>query len=258
MAMDLTVAMIGATVQIDQPLAGGGSEFGTGFLVQDPAPDGTPRTVLVTAGHVFDNMPGPEVRIGYRFQAADGAWKLSRQPLEVRDSSKPLWVRNPNQDVAAMVIQAPPEFARAAIPLAWLADETTFDKTGVRPGDEMTVLGFPLGLASNDAGFPILRIGRVASYPLTPISRYASFVIDFRFARGNSGGPVFVAADGRGRPGSPDPETAFVAGILTKQVDQVELGIVVHAAYIRETLLLLDIPGAPAPLTTPEPAPAAP
>jgi hypothetical protein len=245
MAMDLTVAMIGATVQIDQPLANGGYEFGTGFLIQDPAPDGTPRIVLVTAGHVFDNMPGAAVDIGYRFQGPDGAWKLQRQSVMVRDQGRPLWIRSPTQDVAVMAIQAPPEFAKAAIPEAWLADDTTFDRSGVRPGDEVEVLGFPNGLASNDAGFPLLRIGRVASYPLTPITRYQSFVIDFRFAGGNSGGPVFVASDGRGRPGSPDPATAFVAGILTKQVEKVELGIVVHAFYIRQTLSLLDVPGAP-------------
>ena len=247
MAIDMTVAMIGATVEIDQPQGAGQYEYATGFLVNDPAPDGTPRTVLVTAAHVFDKMPGAQVRIGYRFQDAQGNWTLSRQPLEVRDGPRPLWVRDPVQDVAAMVIKAPPEFAQAAIPLAWLADETTFDKAGVRPGDEMTVLGFPQGLSANDAGFPILRIGRVASYPLTPVLRYQSFVIDFRYAPGNSGGPVFVAWDGRGRPGSPDPTTAFVAGLLIGEVNQVELGIVVHAIYIRHTLAQLDQPGAPAP-----------
>lgn len=253
MAIDMTVAMIGATVQIDQPQGAGQGEYATGFLVNDPAPDGTPRTVLVTAAHVFDKMPGQQVRLGYRFQGADGSWTLSRQPLLVRDGPRPLWVRDPVQDVAAMVIKAPPEFARAAIPLAWLADETTFDKAGVRPGDEMIVLGFPLGLSANDAGFPILRIGRVASWPLTPVLRYQSFVIDFRFAPGNSGGPVFVASDGRGRPGSPDPTTAFVAGLLIGEVNQVELGIVVHAIYIRHTLTQLDQPGAPAPAGADQP-----
>ena len=122
MAIDMTVAMIGATVQIDQPQGAGQGEYATGFLANDPAPDGTPRTVLVTAAHVFDKMPGQQVRLGYRFQAADGSWTLSRQPLLVRDGPRPLWVRDPVQDVAAMVIKAPPEFARAAIPLASLAD----------------------------------------------------------------------------------------------------------------------------------------
>lgn len=247
MAIDMTVAMIGATVEITQPLGAGQYEHATGFLVNDPLPDGTPRTVLVTAAHVFDKMPGAEMRIGYRFQDADGNWTLSTQPLVVRDGPRPLWVRDPVQDVAVMAIKAPPEFAQAAVPLAWLADETTFDKAGVRPGDEMTVLGYPQGLSGNDAGFPILRIGRVASWPLTPVLRYQSFVIDFHYAPGNSGGPVFVDREGRGRPDAPEPAPPFVAGLLISQVDQVELAIVVHAIYIRHTLTQLDQPGAPAP-----------
>jgi S1-C subfamily serine protease len=248
MPIDLTVAMIGATVRIDQAQAGGGYTYGTGFLVQDPAPDGTPRTVLITAAHVFDNMPGPAVELGYRFHQPDGSWKLQREEVQARQDGKALWVRDPAQDVAAMVIQAPPEFARAAIPLAWLADETTFDKAGVRPGDEVDVLGFPGGLASNDADFPILRIGRVASYPLTPVMRYQSFVIDFGYGEGNSGGPVFVVPDDHGRgAAAPSWPSGFVAGLLTKQVDQVQLGIVLHAVYLRQTLALLDVPGAPQP-----------
>jgi hypothetical protein len=246
MPIDLTVAMIGATVRMDQAQAGGGYIFGTGFLVQDPAPDGTPRTVLITAAHVFDNMPGPDVNLGYRVQQPDGSWTLQREAVHVRQDNKALWVRNPGQDVAAMVIQAPEAFARAAIPLAWLADETTFEKAGVRPGDEVDVLGFPNGLASNNADFPILRVGRVASYPLTPVMRYQSFVIDFGYGEGNSGGPVFVVPDDHGRGAAPpDWPAGFVAGVLTKQVDQVQLGIVLHAVYVRQTLAMLDIPGAP-------------
>ena len=55
----------------------------------------------------------------------------------------------------------PPAFAKAAIPMNWLATESTFTQNGVAPGEEMMALGFPKGLSSNSAGFPILRAGRV-------------------------------------------------------------------------------------------------
>ncbi len=248
MPIDLTLGMIAATVEIDQPQADGKRIVGTGFLVEAPRPDGSPRTVLITAGHVLDNMPGPTARIGYRFHDPGGSWRFSAQPLAIRDGASQLWVRNPNQDIAAMAIKAPPEFAKAAIPLSWLADESAFNKAGVGPGDEMFVLGFPEGLAANTQGFPILRAGRVASYPLTPIRQFPSFLLDFRVFSGNSGGPVFVTQAVRRRPDAPEGGPAFVAGILTQQTEvgseRLELGIVVQAIYIRQTLALLDQPAA--------------
>lgn len=243
MAVDLTMAMINATVEIDQPQSDGKRIVGTGFLIDDPKPDGTPRTVLITAGHVLDNMPGPQARVGYRYQGADGGWRYSAEPLAIREGPSRLWVRNPDQDIAALEIKAPPQFAKAAIPIAWLADEAAFSQAGVGPGDEMFVLGFPEGLAANTQGFPILRAGRVASYPLTPIKQFPSFLLDFRVFSGNSGGPVFVTPGLERRPGAPAAKP-FVAGILTQQTEvgseRLELGIVIQASYIRQTLALLD------------------
>ncbi len=50
------------------------------------------------------------------------------------------------------------------------------------------------------------------------------------------------------RPGAPEIKSPLVAGILTQQTEvgaeRLELGIVVQAPYIRQTLQLLDNPGA--------------
>lgn len=255
MVVDLTTAMINATVEIDQPQADGKRIVGTGFLVDDPKPDGTPRTVLVTAAHLFENMPGPSARIGYRFESSDGTWRYSAEPLAIRDGATRLWTRNPDQDIAVMAVKAPPEFAQAAIPLAWLGDETALSREDVGPGDEMFVLGYPEGLAANTKGFPILRAGRVASYPLDPIKEFPSFLLDFRVFSGNSGGPVFVSPKLDRRPGAP-PATPLVAGVLINQTElgseRLELGIVIQAAYVRQTLALLDQPA-----SSPVPASAA-
>lgn len=248
MSVDLTMAMMNATVEIDQPQGDGRRIAGTGFLIDDPKPDGTPRTVLITAGHVFNNMPRPTATIGYRFQGADGGWRYSAEPLQIRDGPSRLWTGNPSQDVAVIAIKAPPEFAKAAIPLSWLADETAFSQAAIGPGDEMFVLGFPEGLASTGAGFPILRAGRVASYPLLPIRQNPSFLLDFHVFRGNSGGPVFVPPNVDRHPGAPQVQKPFVAGVLTDQTEvsgeELELGIVIQATYIRQTLALLDQPPA--------------
>jgi len=265
MALDLSVELIQATVQLEQPRGDGTRTVGTGFLISDPGPDGKPHVVLVTANHVLKRMPGDTATIGYRVQAADGSWRYNPQPLTIRAGGKELWTHHATRDVAAISITAPPAFAKAAIPLNWLAGDDTFGKYQLGPGDVMMTLGFPQGLSANPAGFPILRSGRVASYPLTPSTAFPTFLLDFSVFPGNSGGPVYMDAEPR-RPGAEGaPDAQFIAGILTQQVElgteNLEIGIVTHAKFVRETVALLDgarsAPAATVASVDTEPSPAA-
>ena len=250
MPVDLSVDMIKATVQLEQSLGDGQRTVGTGFLIDAPTPDGRPRTILVTAAHVLQKMPSQQASIGYRFQTQAG-WRYDPQPLTIRiPAGQQAWTQHPTRDIAAMEITAPPEFARAAIPLSWLAGDETFNQFGMRPGDEMLALGFPLGLSANQAGFPILRAGKVASYPLAPSAEFPTFLLDFSVFPGNSGGPIYVKRNDAG----------FIAGMLTQQVelsgDRLDIGIVTHARYIRETVEMLDgLAPPPVDLARAEPAP---
>jgi V8-like Glu-specific endopeptidase len=261
MNADLSVELMHATVQLEQPLGNGTRTVGTGFLISEVAADGTPRTVLVTANHVFRQMPGQVARIGYRIENADGSWSYSPQSLRIRDAAgHELWTHHPARDVAAISISAPPEFAKAAIPEDYLASDDTFSKYKVEAGDEMMALGFPRGLAANQAGFPILRSGRVASYPVAPAKIFPTFLLDFAVFPGNSGGPVFMHNEARrapGDPAQPPQDVEFIAGLLTQQVElnneRLEIGIVTHAKYIRETLALMSNPAAPVTVAAVEP-----
>lgn len=244
---DLTVGLIEATVQLDQPSGPNTRTVGTGFLIDAPRPDGSPRVVLVTAAHVLEQMADPDARIGWRTALGDGTWRFEPEPLTIRnDAGEPLWTQHPVRDVAVMEIAAPEAFAKAAIPLGWLADENAFDAWQVGPGDELLSLGFPRGLSSNRAGFPILRVGRIASYPLSPVTAFPTFLLDFTVFPGNSGGPVFWTPSARKRPGTNEPENAFIAGLLSQEVrvnnEQLEIGVVTHAVYVREAIALLDSP----------------
>ncbi len=258
MALDMTVDLMSATVQLEQPIANGRRTVATGFLVSDPTPDGQPRVVLVTANHVFAKMPGDQATIGYRIQAPDGSWSYAPQKITIRSDGKPLWLHHAARDVAAIAITAPPAFAKAAIPLNWLASDDTFTRYQLGPGDEMMALGFPEGLSANTAGFPILRSGRVASYPLGPSTAFPTFLLDFRVFPGNSGGPVYLNTGLHRRDGLPDGQDApFVAGILTQEVESenqnLGIGIVTQARFIRETVAMLDAPADTAP-ASPTPA----
>ena len=255
MAIDLAVDLMHATVQLEQAIGGGQRTVGTGFLISDPTPDGRPRTVLITANHVLSGMPGKVATVGFRVANPDGSWTYSPQPVQIRDpAGHELWTHHPSRDVAAIVITAPPEFAKAAIPEDYLASDSTFSDYKVRAGDEMMALGFPRGLAANQAGFPILRSGRVASYPVAPAKIFPTFLLDFSVFPGNSGGPIYMTDQDHRTgeaPGKPEPQ--FIAGLLTQQVElnheRLEIGIVTHAKFIRETLARVDNPAAPVTIT---------
>jgi S1-C subfamily serine protease len=244
-AWDLTVGLIGATVQIDQSNGDATRRVGTAFLVAAPRPDGSPRTVLVTAHHVLDGMAAADARIGWRIEMPAGGWRFAPEPLRIRDpAGEPVWTRHPDRDIAVMEISAPPVFARAAIPLGWLAGRDDLDAWQVGPGDELLTLGFPRGYSSNTAGFPILRVGRIASWPLTPIQSFPVFLLDFPVFPGNSGGPVFWTPSARKLPGTTQPAHPFIAGVLTSEVrpadEPLGIGLVAHANYVREAIRLLD------------------
>ena len=241
MSMDMASQLMAATVEVEQPLPDGRHMIGTGFLVSDPTPDGRPRTVLVTAAHVLNKMPGAKANIGYRIQGKDGGWRYDPKPLAIRAGGTPLWARNADRDVAAIEVVAPPEFARAAIPLAWLAGGDAFARPTIGPGDEMLILGYPQGLSANSAGFPILRSGRIAS-PIDAPEVSPTFLLDFRVFPGNSGGPVFTTTS-TGEPGRAAP---VVVGMLTQQVElnneRLEIGVVTASPFIRDAVALLDKP----------------
>lgn len=252
MAIDLSHQLINATVQLEQPLGNGTRTVGTGFLITATGPDGQPRTVLVTANHVFDKMPGPIAHVGYRVANADGSWTYSPQNLRIRDAQgHELWTHHPSRDVAAIAITAPAAFAKAAIPEDYLASDETLQKYEVGAGDELMALGFPRGLSANQAGFPILRAGRIASFPIAPAKIYPTFLMDFAVFPGNSGGPVFMSQENRhrGAPADHSQDAEFIAGLLTQEVElnseRLEIGIVTQAKYIRETIDRVNDPTAP-------------
>jgi S1-C subfamily serine protease len=249
---EMAADLMSATVQLEQPLPGGSMTVATGFLVNDPTPDGRPRVVLVTANHVFAGMPGDQAQIGYRVKGADGSWTFAPQSLPIRAHGKPLWRKNATKDVAVIAIAAPPEFARAAIPLAWIAGDDSLSQSALAPGEEMMTLGYPQGLSANPAGFPILRTGRIASFPIGPSNISPTFLLDFPAFPGNSGGPVWLE-------GANEPN--LVAGILTQQVEKggesLGIGVVVQAQFIRDTITLLDQPATAAPAVQTAAIPAA-
>lgn len=240
--MSAIIELIHATVRVEQPLGNGQSTVGTGFLVTSTSSDGAPRTVLITAKHVFERMPHELATIGFRVQDPSGAWEYAPVNVRIRQADgRPSWTSHPTQDVAAIELLrvSPPSLPAKALP-----GEHALEALGVHPGDEMMVLGFPRGFSANRQGFPILSSGRVASYPLSPAHKYPTYLVNMNVHAGNSGGPVYTvlpSAEAR-----PSPEVV-VTGLLTQQIkvngERLAIGNVTQADFISETISLLDSEG---------------
>ncbi|MCA3693878.1 serine protease [Aquidulcibacter sp.] len=242
--MDLNMALMRATFKLDQRQDDGATTVGTGWLVRLPGVDG--RLALVTAGHVLDRMQQEQASIHWRRVDEEGRWHREPAPVRIRDrTGAPLWHRHADRDIAALALNPPAHAHDWAIGFDQLADDEALKSYDVQPGDEMLALGYPRGLSANEIGFPILRAGRVASYPLWPSADFPTFLMDFAVFAGNSGGPVYMSDRARKRVGASDfHEAQFVAGLLAQQVvltdERLEIGIVLHAAFIRQCLLGLD------------------
>lgn len=245
MSIDLNMALMRATFKLEQPQAEGGAIVGTGWLVRLPGPgygSGKDKVALVTATHVLNRMKHPELTVHWRREDDAGKWHREPKPLTIRNNgANALYYSHPSRDVSVIPVTPPDQPRAHAIDFSLLGDDTMFQELNVRPGDEVLAWGYPRGITANALGFPILRSGRVASFPLWPSAEFPTFLMDFAVFPGNSGGPVYMSDRSRKAAGAKDfHEAQFVAGMLVQQVtltdERLEIGIVLHAAFIREAL----------------------
>jgi hypothetical protein len=250
---DLNSQLMQATFKL-----GNDKSVATCFLLSRPSPDdaGKSQVILVTAGHVFENMGGDEATLFMRKKESEGAYKKEPITLQIRKEGKPLWVKHPEADVAAMYVEAaiPPEIPALSIDL--LATDDTLKKYAIHPGDALRCLGYPHRFEVNEAGFPVLRMGTIASFPLVPTKVTRTFLFSYNTFEGDSGGPVYIAESNRECGGNKEPgEVRLILGLVSGQhfIDedtrtayetrrvrhQLGLAIVVHAVFIRETIALL-------------------
>jgi len=232
---------------------------GTAFILGKPLKKNLnkPRAfyVLITAAHVLENMKGDKATLFLRRKVGNIYEKIP-YPITIRDANKELWVKHPEADVAAMYVSLPNNIDLALLPIDWLADDETFRKHEIHPGDELLCLGYPLTFEANSAGFPILRSGKIASYPIIPAKEVKYILFDFEVFKGNSGGPVYFVQSGRTIENRMLVGTIqFIAGLVSQEylvpekikllyeeqtrLHPLALAKIIHAQFIKETIGLL-------------------
>ncbi|MHB1421651.1 MAG: hypothetical protein ACYC3I_00360 [Gemmataceae bacterium] len=129
---------------------------GTGFFLwrPDPHEPNCSQFVLVTAAHVFENIPGNEATLFFRTKEAEGVYQKLPMKLVIRKDGKPRWTKHPSQDVAALVIVPPDKADLPKLSVDLLATDRELKKYRVHPGDLLSCLGLSASSRGKRGRFP--------------------------------------------------------------------------------------------------------
>ena len=174
----------------------------TGFLYGYPAGKNKKGqsaylVFLVTNRHVIEGATDLVVRFNVPSGTDSKTYRLS-MPAPNQATH---WVTHPDStiDVAVLIIDAfLPKIESSGIKMSFLCEgvhTTTLDEmrnSEFSEGNEVFVLGFPLGMAGSTHNYVILRQGTVARIRDWYSEDARTFLIDSFIFPGNSGGPVFA------------------------------------------------------------------
>jgi hypothetical protein len=137
--LDISTILMRSTFKIQ-----GEQSLGTVFIMGEPSSDtpGKLYYVLITAAHVLEGIKSDVAIIHLRKQEGDKFFKLS-YPLQIRKGGKPLWIKHPDVDIAAMRVRLPREADVPLIATTLLETDEILEQFQVHPGDQLLVLGFP-------------------------------------------------------------------------------------------------------------------
>jgi len=232
---------------------------GTGFLVIRKIDEKQAKVFLATNKHVLHKRPemrqaASRVRLHLNVKNKDGSivGETAKIPLSLKDGSK-RWREHPEIDIDVLAIDVTPllvQFPR--IERKW-ADYSLFlnqrkqDELDITVGEEILVIGYPLGLRQGATNFPLVRDGIIATRigevlhdeyqekdGTTRTRILRGFLIDGGTIPGSSGSPVVL---------KPTP-ARFVKGkiVLGSSPPPILLGIIAETRFAPIRTPTGDIP----------------
>ena len=221
-----------AVVSIGIPGDQGTTWIGTGFIVghfikEDDDGAKNYLTFLVTNKHVLKGKPN----IVVRFEHSDRA-KVIDYPVNLNDEKGSIWVGNPADSVDVAAFHVNHEVLandKAVLSYFSLTDHAMgiaeMADAGVSEGDGIFVLGFPMGIVSDQSMYVISRLGSIARIRDVLQGKESSILIDANIFPGNSGGPVIIRPEISTITGTKAINRAALIGIVKSYVPYKDVAI---------------------------------
>lgn len=274
MASPLAESWVYATMMIENQWGA----KGTGFLVNRSVDEARSKVFLVTNKHVLhedaaERQKADKVVLHLNVKG-DGdviTAQAAELPLNLNDGSK-AWREHPERDVDVLVFDVTqgivenPQVVKRFANYSLFADATKLQELDITIGEEIAVIGYPLGLRHRTTNFPLIRGGIIATRigealedeveePDGTVRKriLRGFLIDGAIIPGSSGSPVVLKptpgrfVNGAIVMGSPEPvllgivaETKLASISTTAGVipSFAGLGLAFDAETVRETIEL--------------------
>jgi S1-C subfamily serine protease len=188
------------------------------------------RVYLVTNRHVLANHSQITMRLNSQ-KETDPVREFTLS-LKNPDGSD-LWVSHPNILVDVSVVQINGAYLRDqnlqstffAADLH-VADKAKMKETGTAIGDDVFVLGFPMGISGTlQRNYVIARRGSIARVDDALSSNAPTFLIDAFIFPGNSGGPVVSVPDINFIAGTKAQQKAYLIGMVEGYVPYTDIAL---------------------------------
>ncbi len=196
---------------------------GTGFLVAyedrrpgDPEMPGMiPVNIFtVTNRHVLRGVDMLTVRVNRI------AKSFQRYRLPIKGFEGKTWLCHPDPVADIAVIRtAAKEMQDAGMDLSFFRPSDILtsgqaQERGIGPGQELFVLGFPLGISGTARNYSVARAGMIARLDEEILREHKGYLIDASIYPGNSGGPVIVKPTGVSLVGRQPVTKAYLMGTV--------------------------------------------
>ena len=184
------------TVRLEKDVAPGVASYGTGFFFVFLS-RGRRVPVVVTNKHVIKNDPHATVRFLVHLDDGDGSTSSNFKINLATD-----WVFHPTLDLcfcfANPVFNEVERITGKKVLYSTISEDlVATDEKLAELGalEDITMVGYPIGLWDENNNLPILRRGHTASHPALEFNRPGVALADIAVFPGSSGSPIFIFND---------------------------------------------------------------